>query len=202
MDKISSGESKAAASQILPFGLFYFTAVFTIAFAMGVARALWIAPRLGSTAAVLLEVPILVVVSWIAARRLLRYKDFTLSQRAASGAIAFTLTLASEAAFASILRAQGVSAWAAAILTPPGLVGLAGQLIFGAMPMFVSRDQAALAHITWPARGRLRLMVNPSCCARGRWPPRRLRLGRIDRLRQQSERVRAWRPRRPEQRRR
>jgi hypothetical protein len=79
-------------------GLLYFAAVFTFAFAMGIARVLVVAPRLGPTAAVLLEVPILVVASWIVARRLLRNRSLTLRQRTTMGATAFTLTMASEAA--------------------------------------------------------------------------------------------------------
>ena len=122
-------------------GLLYFAVVFTFAFAMGIARVLVVAPRLGPTAAVLLEVPILVVASWIVARRLLRGRSLTLSQRAAMGATAFTLTMASEAALSVILRSQSVIDWAAAVATPLGLAGLAGQVVFAAMPIFVGHGR-------------------------------------------------------------
>jgi hypothetical protein len=46
----------------------YFVTVFAFAFAMGVARTLVIAPLIGTTAAVLVEVPILLAASWVIAR--------------------------------------------------------------------------------------------------------------------------------------
>jgi hypothetical protein len=79
-------------------GLLYFAAVFTFALAMGIAPMLVVAPRLGQTAAALLELPILVAASWTVARRLLRDRSLTLPQRAAMGATAFDLTMASGAA--------------------------------------------------------------------------------------------------------
>jgi hypothetical protein len=119
-------------------GLLYFSAVFTFAFAMGVARQLVIAPRLGPLAAVLLEVPILVVASWIVARRLLRYRSLTVLERTVMGATAFALTMVGEAALSVIMRGQSVADWAAAVATPLGLVGLTAQLVFAAIPIFVN----------------------------------------------------------------
>lgn len=57
----------------------YFATVLAFAFAMGVARTLVIAPLIGVTAAVLLEVPILLAASWVIARRLLRDRDLALT---------------------------------------------------------------------------------------------------------------------------
>jgi hypothetical protein len=118
-------------------GLLYFAVVFTFAFATGAARVLVVAPWLGPTAAVLLEVPVLVLASWIVTRWLLRRRSFTFPQCAAMGALAFALTMASEATLASIMRGQGVLDWAASVSTPLGLVGLAGQIAFAAMPILV-----------------------------------------------------------------
>ncbi|MEP6870190.1 MAG: hypothetical protein ABJA20_16945, partial [Novosphingobium sp.] len=115
----------------------YFAIVFTFAFAMGVARALVIAPQLGETAAVLLEVPILLALSWATARRLMRDQHLILSQRIRVGVIAFALTLASEAVLAALLRGQSLGEWAATVAAPLGLVGLAGQLGFAAIPAMV-----------------------------------------------------------------
>ena len=122
-------------------GLLYFLAVFTFAFAMGIVRELVIAPRLGSSAAVLLEIPIVIMASWIVARRLLRHRSSTLPERAVMGATAFTLTMASEAALSVILRGQSVVDWAAAGATPLGLVGLVGQLLFAAIPIFLNHGR-------------------------------------------------------------
>ncbi len=118
----------------------YFAAVFVVAFALGVARTLVVAPTIGATAAVLLEIPIVLAVSWIVARRLLRARDFGVIERAAMGTIAFVLLMAAEAALAGVLRGQSVSQWAHELATPLGLVGLAGQLGFAAMPVLAGRD--------------------------------------------------------------
>ncbi len=126
-------------------GLLYFLAVFTLAFATGATRESVVAPRIGSTAAVLLEVPLIVVASWFVARRLLRNRLYTRLERAAMGATAFTLTMASEAVLAVIMRGQSVTDWAAAIATPLGLVGLLGQVVFAAIPFFVGHGRADTA---------------------------------------------------------
>lgn len=122
-------------------GLIYFAAIFTFAFVMGIARVLVIAPRLGTTAAVLLEVPILIAASWVVARRLLRDRSFVLHERAAMGAIAFTLTMASEAVLSRVMREESIIEWAASLVTPLGLIGLAGQVAFAAMPVLAGHSR-------------------------------------------------------------
>ena len=118
----------------------YFLAIFAFAFAMGVARTLVIAPRIGATAAVLLEVPILLAASWVVARRLLRDRDLALPQRMAVGTIAFVLTMASEVVLSALMRGQSAGKWAATVATPLGLVGLAGQLGFAAIPALIGKN--------------------------------------------------------------
>jgi hypothetical protein len=108
---------------------------------MGITRTLVVAPRLGAPTAVLLEVPIIVVVSWAVARSLLRPHVFTLPQRSAMGATAFMLTMVSEVVLAEILRGQSVIGWATAVLTPLGLIGLAGQIAFAIVPIVVARHR-------------------------------------------------------------
>lgn len=115
----------------------YFSTVFAFAFAMGVARTLVVAPLIGTTAAVLVEVPILLAVSWVIARRLLRDRDLTLPQRIAVGTIAFVFTMASEVVLSALMRGQSVGEWAATVATPIGLVSLAGQLGFAAIPALI-----------------------------------------------------------------
>src|ERR1700712_2163486 len=92
-------------------GLRYFAAIFSFAFAMGVARQLVIAPHLGATTAVLVEVPIVIVASWIVARRLLSRRSFSLAHRGAMGGTAFILTMVSEAILAILMRGQSLADW-------------------------------------------------------------------------------------------
>ena len=122
-------------------GLRYYAIVFGLAFVMGVARTMVIAPRLGATVAVLLEVPIIVATSWVTVRHLLRHCAPTFPQSAAMGAVAFTLTMGSEVILARLLRGQSVIAWAADVMTPLGLIGLAGQIAFAVMPVLVAQDR-------------------------------------------------------------
>jgi hypothetical protein len=122
-------------------GLFYFIVIFTLAFATGVVRTLFVAPLLGPVAAVSLEVPVILAASWFVARRLLRGRSFSLAQRAAIGALAFTLTMISEAALSQLIRGQSITEWAAAVATPLGLFGLAAQLGFAAMPVLAGNPQ-------------------------------------------------------------
>jgi hypothetical protein len=93
---------------------------------------------LGATAAVLLEVAIIVTASWAAARRLLSHRSFTLLQCAAMGVTAFTLTMASEVMLAGLLRGQDARDWVKDIATPLGLTGSAGQIAFTVVPIFVA----------------------------------------------------------------
>jgi hypothetical protein len=120
-------------------GLRYYAIIFGLAFALGIAKTLVVAPRLGAMAAVLLEVPIIVAVSWAVARRLLGPHFFTLAQRAAMGATAFMLTMVSEVILAEVLRGQSVIGWATDVLTPLGLTGLAGQIAFAVVPIVAAQ---------------------------------------------------------------
>ena len=113
---------------IFATALLYFGIVFALAFALGVARVLVVAPAIGPAAAVFLEVPIVLAASWLVARWLLRDRNFQLPQRLAVGGIAFALLMASEALLAALMFGQSLSQWIAAVLTPLGLFGLAGQL--------------------------------------------------------------------------
>jgi hypothetical protein len=51
-------------------GLVYFGCVFAAGFVLGVLRTLFVVPRLGETFAVAMELPIILVVAWIACRGL------------------------------------------------------------------------------------------------------------------------------------
>ena len=127
---------------VLVGALVYYVAVFGFAFAMGVARTLVVAPRLGPTAAVLLEIPIVLGVSWLVARRILRGAHFTRWQCAALGAIAFALTMASGVALAQAIWDQSSTLWLMSLTTPLGLVGLTGQVLFGLIPIFEGHRQS------------------------------------------------------------
>ena len=117
----------------------YFIIVFSFAFVLGIARNLVIAPQLGETLAVWLEISTLLALSWVIARRLIRKRVFTVLHRLSIGAIAFMLTMISEAGLADLIRGQSLVQWATDLTKPLHLVGLMGQVGFALMPVSVGR---------------------------------------------------------------
>jgi hypothetical protein len=118
--------------------LTYFVAVFAIAFVMGTARTLWLAPRIGALAAVAVEVPLMLAASWFWAQRLTRRRPLPSPRAAlAVGALAFVLLMATELALAVWGFGQTPAIWLASLMTPEGALGLAGQLGFAVMPWVV-----------------------------------------------------------------
>jgi hypothetical protein len=140
-----AGAASPPAAASFRLALAYFAVVFTFAFLTGMARVLVLEPWLGATAALLLEVPVIVAASWMVARLLLLRRPLTLPQRASMGATAFALTMASEAALSWLMRGQSVAEWAGSLTTDLGLVGFAGQALFGLMPMLVGRGRTRLS---------------------------------------------------------
>lgn len=127
-----------ATGAALRAGLAYWAIVFTAAFAMGTVRTLWLAPRIGPTAAVLCELPLMLAVSWLTARILLnRHPLQRARDRAIMGLTAFAVLMLAECVLAVFLFGQTAGQWAAALVTMPGPLGLAGQLGFAAMPLVV-----------------------------------------------------------------
>lgn len=116
----------------------YWATVFLIGFLLGTLRVLFVAPRLGETRAVLLEMPFMLAASWAVSRRIVG-RNGTAQWRdgLAIGALAFTLLLASELVLAVTVFGRSPGQWFAALFNTSGLLGLAGQLVFAAMPAIV-----------------------------------------------------------------
>jgi hypothetical protein len=113
----------------------YVTPVFIVAFAFGALRVTLVAPYTGPLVAVALEVPLVLAVSWIVAGHVLRHWPLAAHQRPAMGALAFLCLMLAEGATALALG-QSVATFFAAMATPPGLLGLVGQIGFGLIPLF------------------------------------------------------------------
>jgi len=121
--------------RILLPALVYVAAVFAVAFALGTLRVLLLVPYLGELAAVALEVPVLLCLSWFVAGRVLRRWPLTgRGQRLAMGALAFVCLMALELIVATGLLGRPLNGVLAAMTTLPGLVGLAGQIAFALVP--------------------------------------------------------------------
>ena len=119
---------------VLP-ALVYVATVFAAAFVLGALRVLVVAPRLGELAAVALEVPVVLGLSWLVAGRVLRRWPLPRSgQRLAMGGLAFALLMLAETVLGITLFGRSLPGILGAMATLPGLVGLAGQIGFGLVP--------------------------------------------------------------------
>jgi hypothetical protein len=126
---------------VVKAALAYFAAAFAAGFVLGAIREIVVVPRLGGLAAVALEVPIMLAISWIAARVIVaRFAVPTdLVPRLVMGGLAFVLLQVAEMALAA---GFGISptAYLAGLATPRGLLGLAAQVAFAFLPAGVGRD--------------------------------------------------------------
>jgi ABC-type uncharacterized transport system permease subunit len=89
--------------------LLYFAIVFGCGFALGVMRTLWLVPAVGTRIAELCELPLMMAISVLAARWVMRRLAvaFDSGPRLAIGALALVLMLAFE--FAVVLPLRGMS---------------------------------------------------------------------------------------------
>jgi len=117
----------------------YFATVFSVGFILGAIRTLAITPRIGATAAVLIELPIILVASWLVATRIVRRTRPAPAAAFAMGVFAFILLMTAEALIAVTVADQGLTEWSAALFRTPGWIGLAGQIAFGLFPLLASR---------------------------------------------------------------
>ena len=115
--------------------ILYVATVFAAAFLLGTLRVLVLVPRLGELAAVTLEVPVVLGLSWLVAGRVLRRWPLPRpGQRLAMGGLAFALLMLAETVLGITLFSRTMAGILTAMVTLPGLVGLAGQIGFGLVP--------------------------------------------------------------------
>ncbi len=123
--------------------LAYFAIVFAAGFVLGTIRTLVLAPRLGDLAAVAVEIPFMLLLAWLACRRLVR--RFAVPPRAADrlimGGLAFVLLLAAELLL-SLAFGRGPAEFFARLAEPAGSLGLLAQVVFGLLPLVVARAGA------------------------------------------------------------
>jgi hypothetical protein len=122
-------------------GWCYFAGVFAVAFALGTVRTLWLAPLVGAVTAVAIETPIVLAVSWWCSGRLLARQKLGLAGRAVMGGSAFVWLMLAEFGLA-LAFGRVPCVYLASFATPAGMLGLAGQVAFAAMPMRVKRQGA------------------------------------------------------------
>jgi hypothetical protein len=135
MQTTPGGKLVGSRSSIVA-GLAYFAIVFPIAFAFGIVRTLVLVPAIGKLAAVLTELPFLLVVSWIAAHWLIgRFEvPARLGARLIMGGVAFAVLMAAEASFSVFVFGQPLKQYLDAYQGAAAQLGLAGQIAFALLP--------------------------------------------------------------------
>ncbi|PKL18522.1 MAG: hypothetical protein CVV49_05410 [Spirochaetae bacterium HGW-Spirochaetae-5] len=122
---------------VLKSGLIYFLGIFALGFFLGTIRTIFLVPRIGILAGVILEVPIMLTVSWFFCKNLII--RFNIAKESADlllfGGSAFVMLMATEFFFSVFIFKQGASYFFSNLLTLHGLVGFFAQIVFGIIPL-------------------------------------------------------------------
>ena len=114
----------------------YFGLVFSIGFILGTLRVLWVIPWLGEGPAVALELPVILIASWLVCGWTMRRfsPDPALTARLALGGVAFAMLMAAEAALGIVGFGRTLAEHLASYTRPLALLGLSGQIAFALFP--------------------------------------------------------------------
>jgi len=125
--------------QVVRAGLIYFALTFGAGFALGSLRILLLVPRVGARAAELLELPVMIGISWLAARWVTGRLAVPPrpAPRLAMGAIAGALLLAAEFALVLPLRGLTLDEYFATRDPVAGAAYYAAVLLLVVMPLMV-----------------------------------------------------------------
>lgn len=118
-------------------GVAYAVTVFAIGFLLGTARVVLLAPRVGSTIAVLVEAPIILTASWYLSRIwMMRLAvGAEIRPRILVGAVAFVTLMILEVALSISLFHRSIGEYLADLRSPAGAIGLAAQICFATFPL-------------------------------------------------------------------
>jgi hypothetical protein len=130
------------SSAIVGGGAAYFLIVFDIGFVLGVVRTLWLVPWLGVRWAELLEIPVMLVVIYWAARWVSRW--FRLGEeprpvQTGVGLVGLLLLLGAELGLALQLGGQSAAAYVASRDPVSGTAYALSLVLFVLMPTLVTR---------------------------------------------------------------
>lgn len=122
-------------------GLIYFALVFAAGFVFGTVRTLWVVPRVGTRSAELMETPLMLVITIVAARWVvLRFAiPARPSARLGMGVIGLGLLLIAEFGLVSWVRGISIKQYLATRDSVSGTVYCVMLGLFGIMPLLVAR---------------------------------------------------------------
>lgn len=129
--------------RVLKAGFMYFGLVFVAGFALGIIRVPLVAPRLGVRLAELLEMPLMILASYFAARFCLqRLGPFTAIRRLVIGGIALAFLVIAELGL-TLAMGQGIGQYVASRDPVSGIAYLISLALFSTMPLFTGRGPSA-----------------------------------------------------------
>ena len=123
-------------------GLCYFALTFGAGFMLGPLRILVLMPRVGARVAELAELPVMILVTWLAARWTVRRFRVPSSARLrlVMGALAFALLLAAEFSLVLPLRGLTLELYFATRDPISGIAYYAALVLLALMPVVVERE--------------------------------------------------------------
>lgn len=127
--------------RVLSTSLIYFVLVFAAGFALAPVRILVLQPRLGERLAELIELPVMVLASWLIASWLMRARlmPYRRWQRLLVGALALLLLLLAEFWVVLFVREITLAGYFATRDPVAGLAYTISLLLFAAMPAWVCK---------------------------------------------------------------
>ena len=122
-------------------GLCYFALTFGTGFLLGPLRILVLEPRVGARVAELVELPVMILVTWLAARWTIRrfHLPFSRGPRLLMGVLAFALLLAAEFSLVLPLRGLTLEQYFAARDPVSGIAYYLSLVLLASMPLIVER---------------------------------------------------------------
>jgi hypothetical protein len=135
--------SRHRATAIVAGGAAYFLIVFAVGVVLGVIRTLWLVPRIGVRWAELLEIPVMLVVIYWAARwvsRWFRLDDHPRVKLASVGLVGLILLVGAELGLALQLGGQSPAEYVASRDPVSGTAYALSLLVFALMPVLVALD--------------------------------------------------------------
>lgn len=125
--------------QVVKAGALYFVVVFAVGFVLGAIRTLWVVPRVCARTAELMEMPIMLAVTIVAARwTVLRLSvPMMWSARLGMGCIALVLMLIAEFGFVLWIRGLSIKDYFATRDPVSGTAYYLLLIVFAIMPRLV-----------------------------------------------------------------
>ncbi len=118
-------------------GTLYAAGVFAAGFALGIVRLLLLTPVVGATLAVLIELPVILSISWLLCRRAVELLAVPVQwqARGVMAASAFGVLLLAEFGIWIMLFDGSIQSFFARYSQTEGIIGLLGQILFALFPL-------------------------------------------------------------------